>query len=299
MILAPGESNLKGWIAEAGMSGRMQSALIAALRGADSDDSPEVKRVVRWIRRQCLKEVNPTSHFMKDTDFIRIKALIQQDSWQWDRLKTHFYDHLKQALEVIAYYHPDEMTAARAMEAYTDLQEHESIIVESKSELIGRMKDSRPLAIGQLIVNDWVLNLPGHMQSTLECSLRGSDITADDEVRRVTRWLRWVVMKDVMPESHYMKDRDFMRIKLHFEEKPSSWGNLPIHFRHHTRESFEVIGYMHPDTSIRTWANIAYLDICDKSKGRPETRDALIARMQDKPGQIYEAVQQHTNLPVG
>ncbi len=299
MIIAPGESNLKDWILQVGMSGRMQSTLISAFRGADSDDSPEVKRVVRWIRKTCLKEVNPKSHFMRDTDFIRIKALISQDSWQWDRLKTHFYDHLKQALEVIAYYHPDEMTASRALEAYTDLQEHESMGMDAKAEMIGRMKDSIPIARGEVIVKDWVLNLPGHMQSTLECALRGSDITVDDEIRKVTRWLRSVVMKNVMPESHYMQDTDFMRIKHQFEQKPWVWGNLPIHFRHHTREALEVVGFMHPDTQTRTWALFAYEDLCDKSKGKPETKNILIARMQDKPGHMYEVVTPKVNLPNG
>jgi hypothetical protein len=165
--------------------------------------------------------------------------------------------------------------------------------------MIGRMKDTSPIARGEVVVNDWVLNLPGHMQSTLECSLRGSDITADEEVRKVTRWLRSIIMKDVMPESHYMQDNKFMRIKHQFEQKPWAWGNLPIHFRHHTREALEVVGYLHPDTQTRTWAHFAYLDLCDKSKGKPETRDALIARMQDKPGQIYEAVTPKVNLPVG
>lgn len=299
MILQPGESNLRDWIKEVGMSGRCQSELVAAFRGADSDDSPEVKRVIRWIRRTCIKEVNPTSHFMRDTDFIKIKAMISQDSWQWDRLKCHFYDHLKQALEIIAYYHPDEMTAARALEAYTDLSQHEGMGIESKAEMISRMRDVKPIARGELVVNDWVLQLTGHMQSTLECSLRGSDITVDDEIRKVTRWLRWVVMKNVMPESHYMKETDFMRIKHQFDNNPSTWGNLPIHFRHHTREALEVVGYMHPDTAVRTWGHYAYLDICDISKGKPEAKDDLLKRMQDKPGQIYEVVQQHTNLPIG
>src|SRR5271156_2627674 len=176
MILEKGESNLKSWIAEAGMSGRMQSVLISALRGADADDSPEVKRVIRWIRKQCLKEVNPKSHFMKDTEFIDIKALIQQDSWMWDRLKTHFYDHLKQAMEVIAFYHPDQCTSERAMKAYQDLNAHESLVGEDKTGLGGRLKDTSPIARGELVVNDWILQLTGHMQSTLLCSLRGSDI---------------------------------------------------------------------------------------------------------------------------
>src|SRR5208282_345544 len=142
-----------------------QCMLFAAFRGADSDDSPEVKRVVRWIRKQCMKEVNPTSHFMRDCDFIKISAMIQQDSWQWDRLKNHFYDHMKQALEIIAYFHPEEWTAARALEAYLDLQEHESMVPEEKAELVGRLRDSMPIARGEVVVLPWVLQLPGHMQS--------------------------------------------------------------------------------------------------------------------------------------
>src|SRR5208283_4846652 len=75
MIIEPGECNLKDWIKEVGISGRMQCTLMAAFRGADSDDSPEVKRVIRWIRKQCIKLNNPRSHFMRDTEFIDIKAL--------------------------------------------------------------------------------------------------------------------------------------------------------------------------------------------------------------------------------
>jgi hypothetical protein len=299
MILESGESNLRGWITEVGMSGRCQSALLASFRGADSDDSPEVKRVVRWIRRQCIKDTNPKSHFMRDTDFIRIKALMDQDAWQWDRLKSHFYDHMKQALEVIAYYHPDEMTAARAMAAYTDLQEHESMGIESKAEMIGRLRDALPIARGDIVIKDWVLQLPGHMQSSLECALRGGDTATDEEVRKVTRWIRWAVVKDTMPDSDYMQDRDFTRIKVQVEQNPWSWDTLPIHFRHHTREALEIVGYMHPDLAIKTWARYAYEDICEKANGRPEERDVLIGRMQDKPGQLYEAVPQLTNLPVG
>jgi hypothetical protein len=299
MILEQGESNLRGWIPEVGMSGRMQSILLSTFRGADSDDSPEVKRVVRWVRRHCLKDVDPASHFMKDTDFIRIKALISQDAWQWDRLKTHFYDHLKQGLEVIGYYHPDEMTAARALEAYSDLQHHESLANESKAELISRLKDTLPIAQGEIIIKDWVLQLPGHLQATLQCALRGSDIGNSDEIRKVTHWIRWVVVKDVMPESHYMQNRNFMRIKLTKENNPSEWSNLPIHFRHHTREALEVIGYLHPDISIRTWANIAYEDLCMISKGNPESKEALINRSQDKPGYIYEMTPRLNNLPIG
>lgn len=299
MILEPGESNLKGWIAEAGMSGRMQCELIAAFRGADADDSPEVKRVIRWIRKTCLKEVNPKSHFMKDAEFIDIKALIAQDSWQWDRLKFHFNSHMKQALSIIAFYHPEEWTAAKALKAYTDLTEHRSTIIEDKVDLVARLKDTLPIARGELVVNDWVLQLPGHMQSCLECSLRGSDIDTTDEVRRLTHWLRWVVMKNVMPSSHYMADREFMRLKTRFDMYPSEWGNLPEHFVHHTREALEVVGYMHPDKDIRDRALQAYVDICEKGKDKPEPKDALLLRMQDKPGQRYEVVQQRTNLPVG
>lgn len=299
MILEKGQSNLKDWIKEVGMSGRMQSAIVAALRGADADDSPEVKRLVRWIRKQTVKETNPKSHFMKDIEFMDIKALIAQDSWMWDRLKTHFYDHVKQALAVIAYYHPDEMIAARALKAYNDLQEHESLIPESKAELITRLKDTSPIARGEWVLQDWVFDLTGRMQGVLYCAMRGSDIATDDEVRRLSRWLRWVVMKNVHPTSHYMEDRDFKPIADLNKEKPWAWGNLPIHFRHHLREALEVVGYLHPDEAIRARAIQAYEDICKKSKGKPESKEILVNRLQDQPGRTYETTPQRTNLPVG
>lgn len=302
MILEPGESNLKGWIAEAGMSGRMQSAIIASLRGADSDDSPEVKRVVRWVRKQCLKEVNPASHFMRDVEFVSIKALMQQDSWQWDRLTCHFRNHLKRALSIIGYFHPDEWVSAKALEAYQDLQCCGSPmpgVVLSKAELIGELRDSIPIARGELVVNDWILQLSGHMQSTLECAMRGSDVMTDEEVRRVTHWLRWVVMKNVHPKSHYMADKEFMNIRVANIMHPSMWETLPGHFTHHVGEAMEIVGYLHPDEEIRARAHQAYLDLGEKSKGGPEAKDSLLLRMQDKPGQVYEVSQQRTNLPIG
>lgn len=297
MIIEPGECNLKDWIKEVGMSGRMQSELMASFRGADSDDSPEVKRVVRWIRKQCIKLNNPRSHFMKDTEFIDIKALMDQDAWQWDRLKTHFYDHLKQSLAIIAFYHPDEWVQAKALKAYHDLTEHESILPEDRVDLIQRLKDDSPIARGEWVIHDWVLQLSGKMQSALFCSLRGSDIATEDEVRRITHWLRWVVVKNVKEDSHYMKDREFMSLKTRFEMYPSEWGNLPIHFRHHTREALEIVGYMHPDKDIRNRALAAYEDICKKSKGKPETRSTLVDRMKDEPGRTLDVNQQRTNLP--
>lgn len=300
MILEKGESHLKDWIREVGMSGRMQSALTSALRGADADDSPEVKRVVRWIRHTCVKEVNPTSHFLRDCEFVDIKAMINQDSWQWDRLKTHFWIHVQQAMEIIAYFHPNEWIAAKAKTAY----EHTLIpglpgLPESKSDLIARLHDSLPIARGDLVINDWVFQLPGVMQSTLECAIRGSDIATDNEIRRVTRWMRWVVMKNVHPTSHFMEDRDFRPIAEVNKETPWIWGNLPNHFVHHLGEALEVVGYLHPDEAIKARAFSAYTDLCKKSKIKPEPREILIQRMQDKPGHTYEVVQQQTNLPVG
>jgi len=297
MILAKGECNLKDWVKNSGMSGRCQSELIAAIRGADADDSPEVKRVVRWIRRQVVKETNPKSHFMKDVEFVRIKALMEQDAWQWDRLRFHFRIHLKQALLILAYYHPDQWVMDRAFEAVNDLNESESLITESKTELIARTKDESPIAIGEWVVQDWLFELPGRMQSILFCALRGSDIATADEVRRVTRWLRYIVMKNVMPSSHYMADREFMRIEEQFKQDPSWWGNLPIHFKHHTSEALETVAYMHPDAEIRGRALQAYEDLCYRSKGKPESKDAFTMREQDKPGRIFETVQR-TNLPV-
>lgn len=302
MVLEKGESNIKGWIPEAGMSGRCQSALLAAFRGADSDDSPEVKRVIRWIRKQCLKEVNPTSHFMRDIEFVEIKAMINQDSWQWDRLTCHFRNHMKRALSIIAYYHPDEWVSAKALKAYEDLQTYGSPmpgVIESKADLISKLHDTIPLARGELVIQDWVFQLPGHMQSALECSLRGSDIMADRQVRQVTHWMRWVIMKNIHPTSHYMEDRDFKRISEMNKENPSMWETLPSHFVHHLGEAMEIIGYAHPDNEIKARALQAYHDMCKKAKCNPETKESLIGRMQDKPGILYEAVQTHTNLPVG
>lgn len=139
MLLSQNEAVLKEWVLS--LSGKMQVCLICSMRGSDTNDSPEVKRVTRWLRRQVLKDVNPGSHFMRDIEFIRIKTVMEQDSWKWDRLSIHLYDHMKEALAVVGYFHPDEMVAAKGLEAYMDMCDHMNSKPESKLELIARMKD--------------------------------------------------------------------------------------------------------------------------------------------------------------
>jgi hypothetical protein len=138
-ILAKGECVLKDWVLE--MPGRMQVVVIAAIRGPDSNADDTLKRVTRWVRKQVLKDTNPAGHFMRDVEFVNLKSAMEQNSYLWDGISLHWYVHMTEALAIIGYFHPDEMIAAKGLEAYTDMREHFNAKPESKAELLGRLKD--------------------------------------------------------------------------------------------------------------------------------------------------------------
>jgi hypothetical protein len=312
VILELGQCALKDWILESGMSGRLQSTIISALRGADADDSPEVKRLVRWVRKQTVKENNPGSHFMKDCDFIDVKSLMDQDAWQWDRLKRHFFDHLKDAISVIAYFHPDQpdeeminvpysemfayglkmfpTKAGLAWIAYLQMCKHRNLKPRSKAEMISTRRDTVPLGRGNVVSQDWILQLSGRMQVALLCAARGSDNAANKEVRHVTHWVRQAVFKNVAPQTHYMSDPNFMKIGDLLKEEPEAWGNLPIHFIDHIKEALAIIGYFSPNKEAAERGLQAYQDLCQDAHAGSETKQELEDRMKDKPGSSFDPV---------
>ncbi len=136
------KSVVKPWVSE--LSWKQQTVLFCALRGPDIGGSPEVKRMVRWIRSVILENAAPHKTFMKEVDFPNVAQLAEEKPLVFDMLPTHFLGHLMHAFQVIAYLHPEQKVCSvgdKARGAYKHMCEYLHVNPETKQEMITRLTD--------------------------------------------------------------------------------------------------------------------------------------------------------------
>jgi hypothetical protein len=154
------------------------------------------------------------------------------------------------------------------------------------------------------VLHDWVLELPFQMQALLLTAMRGPDnMPKQCNAKPIVRYLRGVVCKPAGDWSG-KNDNSFMwgeyvKIieKWHQHERlPDEHRQLfqtycwqfwddhdqyPHHFIMHLVHCAEVIGYYHPDKSIRGhWLNF-YASACESFHMDMETKDAMDERLND------------------
>ena len=132
-------SVLQDWVTK--LSWKEQTVLLCCLRGPDSGGSPEIKAIIRWIRKRVLENAAPSKTFMRDEMLTAIEEIAQQSPLILDMLPVHFFSHFLHALEVIAYRHPHHTTQSIAMSMYEDLCEYLHIEPEKRWAMTVRLKD--------------------------------------------------------------------------------------------------------------------------------------------------------------
>ncbi len=96
---------------------KMQSVLIAAMRGPDDVKTLEIKKLSRWLRITCQENADPQHTFMQSTEspdvaFEDLSDELEYRSW-------HYMSHLLYALEIIAYHGPEREVRIFAAHWYT------------------------------------------------------------------------------------------------------------------------------------------------------------------------------------
>lgn len=136
------------------------------------------------------------------------------------------------------------------------------------------------------VFHDWVHELTFQMQALLTTAMRGPDGSQkEDDAKIIIRYLRGVVLK---PAGDWKGENDNNFMWGEFEYFPAFtdlfWDDhdhYPHHFIMHLVHCAEVVGYLHPDETIRrNWLDF-YFKGCDSFHMKPETQQDLIMRLND------------------
>jgi hypothetical protein len=120
---------------------------------------------------------------------------------------------------------------------------------------------------GSSVLQSWVEHLPLRHQGTLLTAVRGCDDEAKrwsatgvsySAGRRLTAFIRWCFMNPADPREVDSEEGAFFMSTPPYPFKPSEFGHLPQHWYSHVMHALEVIGYCHPEDTVRDEAYILY-----------------------------------------
>lgn len=130
-------SVLKDWVFD--LPFRMQSVLMAALRGCDTarkDDNS--KFITRSIRALMLNNADPSNTFIVGNG-IPEKQYVKAFLWDLDSYPMHFIAHTMHAAEIVGYKHPDTDIRAWWRQFYIDLVKALHVNPEHEDQLNVRL----------------------------------------------------------------------------------------------------------------------------------------------------------------
>lgn len=137
--------------------------------------------------------------------------------------------------------------------------------------------------MNQSVLQNWLVNLPIRMQSTLVLGLRGPDDRACPEIKKITRWLRGLTFKPGNLENIkvFMGDRPPRIVEKGATAKELEFCSQ--HFYSHLMHALEVVGFRHPNEATALHAYCLFQDMCTLMHLQPETYSAFEHRLRHLP----------------
>lgn len=129
---------LQEWVQS--LSWKMQSVLIAAMRGPDDVKTLEIKKLSRWLRITCQENADPSHTFMEggNAPDVNHKALFDELEYR----SWHYMSHLLYALEIVAYHGPDQETRVFAYHWYLSIvHDVMHLNIEVQDQMDKRLQD--------------------------------------------------------------------------------------------------------------------------------------------------------------
>lgn len=148
------------------------------------------------------------------------------------------------------------------------------------------------------VLQDWVMDLPLRAQGTLLTGIRGCDlapkpsgnwhylqsgecIKPEEPIeRQLVAFLRYLVMIPADPREVGVPGAFFQRTCPQ-QWKASQLGHYPQHWYSHLMHCFEVCGYCHPNTTLRTEAIWVYRKLVRNMHLEHETMEAMFERLTE------------------
>lgn len=133
-------SVLQPWVQE--LPWKMQSVLIASMRGPDDVKTVEVKKLSRWLRITCQENADPNHTFMKVEGGSEPEVGASELSDELEYRSWHYMSHLLYALEIISYHGPTA-EARRFAEGWYVFIVHDvmHLVPETQKSMDDRLRD--------------------------------------------------------------------------------------------------------------------------------------------------------------
>lgn len=153
------------------------------------------------------------------------------------------------------------------------------------------------------VLQDWLVELPIRMQSTLILGLRGPDGLSTKYIKQWTRWLRGHAFKPGNPNNV----KQFMLVELPpklLDKSPLAYElyMVPQHYYSHLMHSVQVIAFKHPKEDIQTIANDMYRSMVSTLHLFPESHASFETRLGTMkwPGNVQpDTAEEALNLLAG
>jgi hypothetical protein len=160
---------------------------------------------------------------------------------------------------------------------------------------------NEPVAVLRPVLQVWVMDLPMMQQTVLLTAIRGPDgITKYHNVKFLLRWYRRCILHSsmggmVFTTPHEQGGGSFTG-PSYFGGDTKNWSHvmqdqvtaylqttdeMPMHFHTHLMHGAEILGYMHPDTEIRSFWNLTYIRFCKDMHVLPEPKHEMLFRLGD------------------
>lgn len=140
------------------------------------------------------------------------------------------------------------------------------------------------------VLQGWVVNLPLRFQGTLLTAPRGCDFepktwtktgVAYSPGRRLTAFIRYCFMNPADVREVDACEGAFFMSRPPENFKPSEFGHLPQHWYSHAMHALEIIGYYHPDLSLREHAHQLYVKMVKNMHLNVETKEEQWERLTE------------------
>jgi hypothetical protein len=133
------------------------------------------------------------------------------------------------------------------------------------------------------VFKDWIFTLPYRMQSVLTSSLRGCDTARkDDNSKFITRAIRGLVLNNADPSNTFIVG-DGVPEEKYVTSFLWDLDSYPMHFIMHTAHACEIIGYKHPEPTIRAYWIAFYKKVVKGLHLNPETEEQIDVRLGFTP----------------
>ncbi len=120
------------------ISWKQQSVVLSSLRGPDNHYSPNLKRLVRWLRRATQNNADPRHSYMQKDDLPSLEDIEHELVF----CNLHYVTHLMHGLEIIGYKHDDNQIKKIARNYYEGIvKDFFHLNPEQEKKLDKRLED--------------------------------------------------------------------------------------------------------------------------------------------------------------